>query len=134
MNVRNSNRNSANGTLTDQGGVEKRKCSIEVKIVSAFVDIQEESTLCLHWNRDGKKSIKSHEKVIKPGDSECTFNNSFVMNSSLSFDNATEKWLPDVSTLSLYCNDEKVGDYEIDLSEYIDKEIQIFTVKFISDD
>ena len=44
------------------------------------------------------------------------------MNSSLNFDNACEQWLPENSVLAFYCNNKKVGEYEIDLSLYITRE------------
>ena len=45
MTGRNSNRNSSHIT----GGVEKRKCAIDLRILTAYVHVAEQSTLHLEW-------------------------------------------------------------------------------------
>ena len=42
------------------------------------------------------------------------------MNSAFKYDVSTETFLPDISEISLYCENRKVGSCVIDLVQYID--------------
>ena len=122
-----SNRTSA--TINIQG-VEKRKCAIEIQLRHGFVEVTEPSNLQIQWHRNGKE-VQTNKKQIQPGQKEISFNDTFSMNTSLNYDISADLWMPDISILSFLCNSDKVGEFEIDLSNYISKEPCTQTVKFL---
>ena len=53
-------------------------------------------------------------QVIEP-----KFRDRFAMSSGFKFDTSTETYLPDISTLTLFCGQDKVGSVSINLTQYI---------------
>ena len=47
------------------------------------------------------------------------------MKSGFRFDASTQTFVPDISQITLFCENQKVGSCEIDLVPYIDKQVKI---------
>jgi hypothetical protein len=47
------------------------------------------------------------------------------MNSGFKFDTATQTYLPDISEVTLFCENKKVGTCIIDLAQYIDEPTKV---------
>lgn len=51
---------------------------------------------------------------------EPKFKDLFSMKSGFKFDLTTQTFLPDISEITLFCENKKVGTFVIDLAQYID--------------
>lgn len=109
-------------TPADGGGqvVEKRKLSIEVRILSAHVKVSEPQDLKVEWTRNGK-NISTKKVTVDGQTTEPKFKDRFSMGSNFKFDNSTSTYLPDMSELTLYCEGNKVGTCMLNLVSYIDR-------------
>lgn len=104
--------------------VEKRKLKIMIVIGSAHVAVTEPQDLYVQWTRHGK-SIKTKKQTVDQTIVEPKFRDKFGMSSSFRFDGHTQTFLPDISEISLFCENQLVGTCAIDLVSYIDKQSKL---------
>ena len=86
----------------------------------------------VEWIRHGK-SIKTKKQTVDQNQIEPKFRDRFSMGSSFKFDSATQTFLPDISEISLYCENQLVGTCAIDLVSYIDKQAKLEKVFIASE-
>ena len=102
------------------GVTEKRKLKVEIQIGTAHVAVSQPQDLYIAWTRNGK-SIKTKKQTVDATTVEPRFKDRFAMNSGFRYDGYTQTFLPDISELTLYCENQKVGTCSIDLASYIDR-------------
>ena len=81
--------------------------------------MSEPQDLYVSWSRHGK-SIKSKKHTVDNNIIEAVFKDRFSMMSGLRYDTSTQTFLPDISELTLFCENRKVGTCTVDLVQYID--------------
>ena len=119
-------------TASQSGIVEKRKLKIEIQIGSVHVSVTEPQDVWVEWTRHGK-SIKTKKQTVDTTTIEPKFRDRFSMSSGFKFDTATQTFLPDISELTLFCENQKVGTCAIDLVQYIDRQAKVEKVVIASE-
>ena len=89
-------------TASQSGILEKRKLKIEIQIGTAHVAVTEPQDLYIEWTRHGK-SIKTKKQTVDTTMIEPKFRDRFSMSSGFKYDSATQTYLPDISEITLYC-------------------------------
>ena len=76
--------------------------------------VSEPQDLYIEWQRHGK-SIRTKKQTVDQNIVEPKFKDRFSMSSGFKFDVATQTFLPDISEITLFCENKKVGSCAIDL-------------------
>ena len=112
--------------------IEKRRLKIEIQIGSAHVVVNEPQDLYVEWTRHGK-SIKTKKQTVDQTLVEPKFRDKFSMSSGFKYDTYTQTFLPDISEIALFCENQKVGACAIDLVQYIDRQSKLEKVVITSE-
>ena len=78
------------------------------------MSVQEPQDLYVEWTRHGK-TVKTKKKTVDRTITEPKFSDRFNMNSSFKYNTTTQTFLPDISEITLFCENQKVGTCAIDL-------------------
>lgn len=124
--------NSVNRRNSGSSIIEKRRLKIEIQIGSAHVAVNEPQDLYVEWTRHGK-SIKTKKQTVDQTLVEPKFRDKFSMSSGFKYDTYTQTFLPDISEIALFCENQKVGACAIDLVQYIDRQSKLEKVVITSE-
>ena len=102
------------------------RVNINMSIKKAFVDVDGPKVIKALWARAQNSQETGHIRVDE-NNKIATFNSKFILEN-------TRLRAPDTSTLTLFCDDQKVGVCEFDISKFHNNGERKFTANIVAED
>ena len=100
---------------------QKIKVDLGLRVLTAYINVQEAKTVKVFWAR-GTQSVSSKTVQLDPANNcIAQINNKFNCRPSLRYTAHSDTWLPDVNTITLFCDEEKVAECKFDISRFLNQ-------------